>query len=122
MNPDVTIMSAKALLALGFSCFLAASDYLLAIIPGSPQDGLLQYGVLGIACLALVYGIKTLHCINQGLQKEMIANLKEGERQRLEDRDVFFNRIEKMLGESNNSRDELKTEIQNLLQTIREKH
>jgi hypothetical protein len=122
MTPDITILSAKALLALSASCFLAASDYVVASIPGAEQDGLLQYGVLGIACIGLVYGIKTLHGINQRLQNDMVNNLKEGEKQRLADRDVFFDRIENMLNESNTSREGLKSEIQNLVQTIKEKN
>jgi hypothetical protein len=129
MTSEITILSAKAIGALTASGFLAASDYVLATVGAPPQEGLLQYGVLGIACMGLLYGIKTLHTINQKLQEDRVTDLKdferqrvadakEAERQRLEDRDVFFDRLDNMLGASNNSRAELSADIKALVEKI----
>lgn len=129
MNPDIAILSVKALAALGLSSFLAFSERMVAQIPGAPQDGLWQYGVLGIACIGLVYAIKTLHTINQQLLKDRIQDIKdaeaqrmadkvEAEKQRLADRDTFFNRLDTLFKSSETSRDNLAGKIESLIHKL----
>lgn len=66
-----------------------------------------EYGALGMICGFLIYAIKVMHAINQNLQKDWREDKKQAEEARLQDRDVFYGKLEKHFDEALESRREL---------------
>lgn len=103
---DAILLSAKSFIGLGFAAILATVEPLISSIT-TIDESMAQYGVLGVVCIICIYAIKTLFNINQGLQKENTIERQQAASDRLADRDMFFQRLEKHFEAGQDTRQKL---------------
>jgi hypothetical protein len=103
---DAIFLSAKSFISLGFAAILTTIEPLISQLP-VVDESMAQYGVLGVVCLICIYAIKTLFNINQGLQKDNSAERLQANKDRLADRDMFFQRLEKHFEAGQETRQQL---------------
>jgi hypothetical protein len=93
MTSDIILPTTKLLISGGVAGVLWVGENLAETIPFEPS-WVQDYGFPGAICLVLFYAVKQMFTINQNLQRDRMADRVTAEKERLQDRDTFFEKLE----------------------------
>lgn len=106
LHDSFALLSAKLCSALlGAVVSLFSIPFFANIDPSSFKFA--EYGLLGIVCGFLLYGLRVFHNINQKLHEGWRKSIEEAEKTRIADHAAYYEKLQEHVVEGTKSRQEL---------------